>query len=1319
MTTRYLSFGSNNIQVYAYEGFDYTVVNPPGTTSSLSNSSGLDPTSLYFTNDASGNTRFTVSDLASTLVPSTRAETFTLTATNGVISLNSVTINPGRFLDASSNTLLGKTYTFYKNEPISNTLGYPFRLVAPSFKLKQPTSIPTLPPGLSFVRINDFSFDISGYPLVTVPNSNYQIIGVQDGGSKVITTKFNMAFSNERVQLNTVNPLVTNMQIGTPITPCVITSIPPIGTSAIRYTFPVFPDGLTITDISGIVRTSPAIISNDSNYTLVLSGAPTSNAAYAYKNANIDASGVPFTISATRIVPAPLVTSSSNITIAFGETILFDLSGVPPLYVGVPIDPSSIFFRAQSYFDTCDNITSITASSLPPGVLSNYTTGADRMYLYGTPSTVGSGNYTIQATNVNGKTRDYTVPITVAQDTVSFIPPTTVDVCFNFVLSRPVSSKIDGYYPSNIQFVAEAASRLPVTLSAPALAGTGLSLDSNGVIAGIPTSVTPLTDLTVTASVTGSPATASKTVKFAILNDQFTFTPIDSNNLTFAQNVEITPFQIPVTTLSGRNVIDFSQSNLPSGLSINPAGVISGIPTQSSPTSGNFTVIPTTGYASGTRDFSYNLTPDTILFTVPQDSYSYIAGQTVNIEVDGTSYSGTPVRNFALTLPPSYGLNIDANSGLMGGMWTDSIPPNQVLPSSCNFDITANAGTLNGTLPVSFTANPVLQRKSFIFHDNKLWVYNDISWNVNTSLGILSNVNQVLIKNNTVDANFIVGTYGNYIFRGSNGLTFTSTEVSSNTSTRLSSLIYDFGGTNWWVGGSEGAAATIRKSIDNTISWYDPTPIVDVSSGQLLLSRDSNRLGYSNSNPYILGGVALARSGDIILAGGLYGSGSVTSMFRSVDNPDQIDEQPLVWRSIPSGFAKETAYINVDSSSMWVATGSDVCATYVFANMSSISSPLTTTNTVKYSTDKGATWSNASNAFNLFGYEVIYASNTWLATGLSTSNGLQLFPELRYSTDAMSWTNIDLSTNPLQFANLNTEPRAVVAPMPLGSLNYDGSKWNVFVQRNSGSGWVTEIYSSPTVNGTWTASNVTSLFTPSMSTSNDPQRRMTSYTRSQWLRPSDTKIITIALNFTTGIGNGPQITSPPESLLLYQYVSVDIEVASDDPTALFFIADESLPPGLEFNPLTGRITGKPAQTGTFRIPIYAKNASGVTLLTVTSVVNIPRVIRKQDGAGAYTSLLKQYTEVLGAQRARDSRALPAQETRLGEFMSPVPSAVTTAVLPKACLVCRRAECPGVIPISINAGSTDGASSSGCAFIDGNTGATEGGIDVGTAETNCN
>lgn len=1287
-----LSFGSNTIQVYAYEGFDYTIVNPFGFAS-LSNSSGLDPQSLYFSLDGSGNTRFSVSDLASTLVASSRPETFTVTATNGSSSVNTVTINPGRFLDPSRNTLFGNSYTFYKNEPIRNTLGYPLRLVAPSFSLKQPTSIPTLPPGLSFVNVASNIYDISGYPLVTVPNSNYQIIGVQNGGSKVVTTRFNMVFSNERIQLNVVNPLITNMDIGIPITPCVITSIPPIGTSVIRYSFPTFPDGITPTDLSGNTVVSP-FQPSDSNYTLILSGTPTSKAAYAYKNAGRGASGAIFPITATRTVPTPLIETSQNVQLAFGETILFDLSSVPPLYVDVPLDSSSIFFRARSYFDTCDNIASITASSLPSGLSLNYTSGSDRAYVTGTPTTVSSGNYTIQAVNSNSKTRDYTVPITVAQDSVSFIPPTTVDVCFNFVLSRPVSSNLTGYYPSNIQFVAQAASRLPVTLSAPALAGTGLSLDSNGVITGIPTAVTPLTDLTVTATVTGSPAIATKTVKFAILNDQFTFTDVCANNFNFVENVAITPFQIPVTTLSGRNVIDFAQSNLPTGLSISPAGVISGTPTQSSPTSGNITITPTTGYASGSNTYPYTLVPDSILFTVPQDSYSYIAGQSVSIQVDGTSYSGTPVRNFALTLPTSYGLNISANTGLMGGAWTNSIPPNQVLPSSCNFDITAIAGGLTGTLPVSFTANPVLQHTSFVWQEGSLYAYNDVSWN--RVLSGVSNTFDIVIKTSNVDGNIIMGTAAGTIVRSINAVDFSATTITS--SQVFSELAFDPGSTVWWASGtsllSGSNTARLSRTDDNGLTWTDYSFLSNTSS-QFILPRSSNQFPVS---PYLNGGIALSYKNGIMLAGGLSSNvGSTPSILRSTD-------QGVTWSNVTGGFAAETAYINTDHPTIWVATGSTA---YKTIDGNTYGSPAST-DTIKYSTDQGQTWSNASGGFTMFGYELVYANNTWVATGISYAGGYDLV--LKYSTDGSNWTDATLfGTDP--FSNVSPFP---TPPLPLGSINYDGSNWNVFVQRQDAStNWVSEIYSSPDItasSGGWTITDVTSQFlTPA-----DANRRFVSYTRPQWLRISRNRNIDILLSFNTGIGSGPTITSPSDSILLYQYVQTSIEVASSNPDVLFFISDEALPPGLDFNPLTGIISGKPAQQGTFQTEIYAKfrNTTGVTKKVINFTVNVPRVIRKQDGAGAYTSLLKQYTEVLAAQSARDNHVLPTQDRRLGEFMSPVPAAVTTAVLPKACLVCRRVECPAVAASqAVDAGEVI---TTVCDFIDANSGDV---FDAGSAEAN--
>jgi hypothetical protein len=120
-----------------------------------------------------------------------------------------------------------------------------------------------------------------------------------------------------------------------------------------------------------------------------------------------------------------------------------------------------------------------------------------------------------------------------------------------------------------------------------------------------------------------------------------------------------------------------------------------------------------------------------------------------------------------------------------------------------------------------------------------------------------------------------------------------------------------------------------------------------------------------------------------------------------------------------------------------------------------------------------------------------------------------------------------------------------------------------------------------------------------------------------------------------------------------------------------FVTTADLPPGLTFNQLTGIITGTPVRAGNDSVTIFAKDDNGVSSIILNFTILVPRVIRKQDGAGAYTSLLRQYTEVLGAQNARDNRVLPNQERALGEFMSPeAPDVITQVIDPK----CRNPNC---------------------------------------------
>jgi hypothetical protein len=1304
--TTVLPFSNNAIGVFAYEGFSYTISNPDPTYTlqTVTNSSGFgpSPSSLYFTKNGNTSYTFAISDLSTILTPGT-TENFVLQTVSGssiLTSSNMVTIGPGRFLDGSGASLNNNSYTFYKNEAIPK-----IRLVAPSFALKPVTSVPTLPPGLSFVSNASNIYDISGIPLVTVPNSNYQIIGVQNGGSKIVTTRFNLAISNERIQLNlSGSPIISGMTIDTPITPRVITLVPPVGSTTVRYTFPTLPDGILVYDGLGNVQSSPYTTSSVP-YTFVISGTPTSNAAYGFRSANIGSNGSVYTVQASRIVPTPLVDTTQSLTFSFGETVLFDQSTIPVLYTNIPVDSSANFFRAATYFTSNVDISDISSSSLPTGLTLVF--DGSRAKLTGTPTVAGSANYTIRAINSNGVTRDYVTPITISNDAVTFSSPVGTDLCYSFILSRPVDLEKTGYYTSNIRFTATAASGRAITLSAPALTGTGLSLNTNGVITGLPTAVTPLTDLVVTATAVGTSVTATKTIKFSILDDVFTFADISTSSLSFIQNRAITPFQVQVSTLSGRNVIDFSQTGLPSGLVINPAGLVYGTPLGD--TSGNVEFNATTGFSSGTRDFSFNVIPDTVIFRVPQGTYTYTAGDPVgSIDIDAVSYSGLTVSNFDLSLSPTYGLTVESSTGILSGTWTSGVPPDTLIPSSCNFTINAQAGGARPSLSTTFTASPVLDRKMLFNIFTKDVDAYDVQYTSTLFTTQPSNITnfqkipggrigtgvpEITIKStadNDFSTNVIVAAVSGGgseafgpqfvpdggVLRASNAIA-NFTDISFNridetNLTVVSSVTNITGTTKWRAGGRRGSfdngAAVVIPSSDNGVTWeVSNASIVANEIGEIVRTRDDgfNSDAYS-LNPYLQGGLALKYSSDnsgILIAGGLeFGGGPV--MLRSTDEGER-------WNNVSGGFLKECSALSLDSSSIWIATGSDAYRTA--DQVGGVSFFSGATNTIKYSTDSGATWDVATGGFNMYAYDVVYGNASWLATGVqaTTSGPMTYFaPELRFSTNGSNWTKIDLSTSDL-FPTNDFSILSVMPPLRIGSMGFDGNYWNVFVNAALQGGIVGSyptLYrhdaSSSLLSG-WVGVDIASAVYSNLNY--NATTRFLALTPPTLLYTGDPPI-NINLTFNIASGTGPVLTSPTtRSFLNYQYIPITpIQLtATGTGIVYFFVEAADLPAGLTFNPLTNQITGTSVQIGEESVQIILKDNLGTSVYALSFTTVIPRVVRKQDGAGAYTSLLRQYTEVLGAQGARDSRALPSQERRLGEFMSPeAPDVVTQTVDPK-------------------------------------------------------
>jgi hypothetical protein len=215
------------------------------------------------------------------------------------------------------------------------------------------------------------------------------------------------------------------------------------------------------------------------------------------------------------------------------------------------------------------------------------------------------------------------------------------------------------------------------------------------------------------------------------------------------------------------------------------------------------------------------------------------------------------------------------------------------------------------------------------------------------------------------------------------------------------------------------------------------------------------------------------------------------------------------------------------------------------------------------------------------------------------------------------------------------------------TIGFDETDWKLVVPTTDTTvSLFTHSYDTPLLSG-WTSENISASF-PS-STSNT---LFSSYL-AQTIDPgADITTITFPLPNT-----GPIFTSPAQTtFVLWQYMPIpDLTFLAPGATAYFI---SPLPTGLSWNPITHTITGACVDLGRQSFTVYAQN-SGLTALDIILIVEVPRIIKQQTGAGAYTSLLRQYTQVNAAQKARDTRAFPTQVSGIGEFASPYPPAVIT------------------------------------------------------------
>lgn len=1260
-----LPFGTNTIPTFVYEPFSYTISNPsPGTyTLTTSNTSGIPPG--YLVNNGS-NVLFATSSNGMNV----GTEVFTVTArdASGTIvatSSNNVTIGAGRFLDGSGNGYpVGNLSTFYKNEPIQR-----LRLVAP-FAISTPTSVPTLPPGLSYTAVSSSTYDISGIPLATVAQSNYLVIGKGTGTNlgKIVTSQIGMVVSNERILLNlSGTPIVSDMVVDSAITPRVLTArFPPYPSGGtLRYAWSGLPNGIVVKDSSGITQPGPTFTPSDPSATLIISGAPTITAANAYRDALITSNVVTFT--ATRTNPLPALTNSQAITFAFGETVLFDTPSIPTFYQNVALNPTATFFRAQTYFPATgsgNGISNITApDGLPAGLTLSNELSTGRSYLQGTPTTTGSGTYTIRAINSNAVVRDLSATITVSADSVSFVSPPTpaVDICYNFILSRPISLDLSGYYTSNIRFQATAASGNSVTFSAPALAGTGLSLSnvaSNTVqLVGIPDTITPLTTVTVTASATGTPATATRNFKLEILDDEIEISDPTPTQLSFIQNRAITPIQLTATTLSQRPVISFVSTNMPTGLSISTTGLISGTPRDSSGTM--FSVTASTGYASEMKTYTYTLTPDSALFIV-NPSYVYIPPTTVTIPIESLTYSGTALSNFAFSgFSPTYGLSIDS-SGTISGTLPSGDPPGISFPGEpVNYTITATAGFLSGSLPSTFTASNIVVYRSFLLSSelsnvNSSLYTNDDNTYSNWTQRIGAGGVSLSLKNTSIDSNvYILPTAGSTYYRSTDGVSWFPREIdqTGDLMRTLYQVLYDASSSLWYgagtatflYGGSDTTALAFYVSSNDGLTWEK----------RAQLNTPPRQNSYV-TNYFTSGGVALGSNNGVLLLGG--GTSSASEYFLDAPVVQQSTDGGFTWSATGASegiglFGAEAGCFELagegDAGPVWVAAGSDA-----YSSGSNYDYVTDIGTALRWSDDQGNTWDGGSGTglIRSMATQVVYGGGRWLATGFRQVGdaGTYIITVLSFSTNGKIWSSITLPG--ITFTELSAS-----GGMPLPEINWiwtDETNWYVLVKiADSGAGHPCTILQH-SLTGDLTT-NWTEKATP------DPfDGEFGTYIhgfKANYVRTGNPT--TVTLGFDALAPNGPTVVSPTtRSFLFYQYVAINSITfsATGSGRVYYFVDSSTLPRGLTFDPVTATLSGTPVLLGERSFTVYVKDDVGVTTLIINTNVIIPVIQRQQTSAGSWTSLIRQYTVVNAAQNSINGRVLPATEPPLGEFMRPEP-----------------------------------------------------------------
>jgi hypothetical protein len=1237
---------TTSLNLYKYEPFSYVYSGVGGQTVLLVSAT----TSVRALVVQSGSTVRFESIGGYTGIPSSTESIVLRTSPGNVTYTINVTINAGRFILPSETPA---SYTFYVNESVATTYGSDITFQTPeTLESSIPISVPALPPGLSFSSEGNGASSslwyLTGTPLVGSPATSYTIYGRgTTNTSFVISKTITIAIGTERISITASPSSNVPLTVDTPITNVQLTARYPSSFAGnLRYAWSFLPDGLRFVDANSNTVASP-FSPSDSNSTMILTGTPTVTAAQTFRS--LGSSNVITNVVATRLT-SPNITGTQPLSFTFGETVLFDPVTVPTLYRNDPIDASSIVFRANTYFPSGSGMTSIVAGSLPTGLSLQHTSGDANAYLTGTPTVVSSALYNITATNSNGNSRTLSVPINVENDIITISGPN--DVCYNFVISRPLVSNLAGYYPSNITYSATSSTGYPLTLSITNLSNTGISVDICGStlrLGGIPDTITGLTTAVFTASNSLTGEFASCNLRYQVLTDDVTITNPTSKQ-TFFQNQEITPLQFAATTLSGRPVIGWSSTNVPDGLLLTSTGLLTGTPTNGSGGDQTFNVAASTGYVSETNAISYKTIEDDVLITTTAGSFAEVGPQFSNVQFDATTYSGisNAVIGLASIEPlqdPSITLSI-SNNTMSGDLTTaDCILPYYNL----RLDVSVGSQAVGQRYDLSIL-NANTQRHFYL--DFRLTSIGTppFSWSKGISRIYLTD-KATYQASPSGGAPVVVpptSTYTQVLTGGNVDFGYVSDiAVSSNTSTAIATI-----------------AGSMYRSTNNGSTWT-LIPDSNISKVFGVAGATYPPLIYQDPIPQTIATDGNSNWLSIVYGeypNNLGGPGIPVTIFRTSSDDGQT------WTDVSSSAFTfglgNSGLLYYNNGRYFIgnrrADASDVTTWTTMTDLSGGGGPYYAfngdtgfTGTFYRTTNNGTTWSNVS----------AFPSNVTIA-GLAVNGNYALATASKNSNSA-NHGQIYVSSNGLTFSN--SYPAVDISSISFGPVQFDGGVYTAPMLTidpiTASNTWSTQSFlqSSPTSNTVGTFASGTAPVT------NFPKRF--------FAKCIDNGAVSAIIGVSTTNTSVSFVEPLSNDYTFLQYTGGNIrfEAVPATPGFVYYYAT-GLPQGtrrvLDPSGIHMDISGIFTRyDSSYRQSIvYARapaSGNAVAAFPFTTRVLSPFVLKPQSGASGYTAFLRDYVNINAAQSGRDSVALPVQERPIGEFTSPgVGDVITQTVDPK-------------------------------------------------------